>query len=92
MAVWIRQEEDVLQLKDMISSSLNPMMCNAKGLNNVITKVVMLPDVRKEEETGQQMYVAFAEEQIGDDFGGTNHQPQNTTAIGCPLPTKKVTA
>ena len=68
MAVWTRQEQNVLQLKDVITSSLNPVMYDGNDLPNIITKVVMPPCVQKhncsQEHTGQQKYVAFMEEHI----------------------------
>src|SRR6218665_2370571 len=42
LAVWTRQEKNIVKLKNVIKSFLNPMTHNGEELINIITKVVML--------------------------------------------------
>ena len=68
MAVWHRQEANVLKLKGAIVSSMNPMTHESEDLMNIITKVVMPTQVQEDvcnrDEIGQQKYVKFVEERI----------------------------
>ena len=41
MAVWTRQEENILKLKNVIASSMSPMTGECEDLRNVITNVVV---------------------------------------------------
>ncbi|KAL5007723.1 hypothetical protein ScPMuIL_016529 [Solemya velum] len=67
-AVWTRQEENILKLKNVIQSSMNPMTGECEDLINIITKVVMPNQVQKDvcsrDEIGQVKYVKFLEERI----------------------------
>ena len=66
--VWTRQEENILRLKNVIRSSLNPITYDGQDLTNIITKVVMPTEVQKDvynqDEIGQQMYIIFVEQRI----------------------------
>ena len=59
-AVWSRQEENFLRLKDLLRSSINPMTYEAGDLINITSKVVMpvqvQEDVGNQYEIGQQRY------------------------------------
>lgn len=67
-AVWTRQEENILKLKNVIVSFMNPMTHESEDLTNIITKVVMPTQVQKDicnqDEIGQQKYVTFVEKRI----------------------------
>ena len=69
--VWSRQEENILRLKRVISSSTNPMTYTGGDLMNIITKVVMPPQVQQDvcskDEIGQQMYVTHVKKRITSD-------------------------
>ena len=66
--VWTRQEENILKLKNVIVSFMNPMMHKSEYLTNIITKMVMPTQVQKDicnhDEIGQQEYVTFVEKRI----------------------------
>ena len=66
MAVWTRQEKNIVKLNNVIKSFLNPMTRDDEELVNIITKVVMLPQVKNtlcsQEEIDQQKYTAFDDE------------------------------
>ena len=68
MAVWNRQEENVLKLKRVIASSTNPMASKSEQLINIATKAVMptqvQSDVCNRDEIGQENYVKFVEQHI----------------------------
>lgn len=68
MAVWTRQEENIVKLKNVIESFMNPMKHEGDELINIITKVVMPPQIQKDicsqDEIGQQKYTAFVNERI----------------------------
>src|SRR6218665_3144003 len=46
LAVWTRQEKNIVKLKNVIKSCLNHMTHDDEELINIITKVVMLPQVK----------------------------------------------
>src|SRR6218665_47687 len=46
LAVWTRQEKNIVKLNNVIKSFLNPMTRDDEELINIITKVVMLPQVK----------------------------------------------
>ena len=66
--VWTRQEENILKLKNVIVSFMNPMMHKSEYLINIITKMVMPTQVQKDicnqDEIGQQENVTFVEKRI----------------------------
>jgi len=68
MAVWSRQEENILKLKNVIKSFLTPMTHEGEELTNIITNVVMPAQVQKDicsqDEIGQQKYTAFVDQRI----------------------------
>lgn len=70
IAVWTRQEENILKLKNVIASSMNPMTGECEDLTNIITNVVMPNQVQKDvcnqDETGQLKYITFVKERIND--------------------------
>ena len=45
--VWTRQEENILKLKNVIVSFMNPMMHKSEYLTNIITKMVMPTQCKK---------------------------------------------
>jgi len=57
-----------VKLKNVIKSFLNPMTHDDEVLINIITKVVMLPQVQKDicsqDEIDQQKYKAFDDERV----------------------------
>ena len=61
-------KKNVLRLKHVIKSSLNPFTYDSQDLPNIITKVVMPPHVEKDvcsqDEIGQQNYVALVKARI----------------------------
>src|SRR6218665_3827043 len=68
LAVWTRQEKNIVKLNIVIKSFLNPMTHDDEELINISTKVVMLPKVKKyicsQGEIDQQKYTAFDDERI----------------------------
>src|SRR6218665_927114 len=46
LAVWTRQEKKIVKLKNVIKSFLHPMTHDDEELINIITKVVMLRQVK----------------------------------------------
>src|SRR6218665_1159959 len=46
LAFWTRQEKNIVKLKNVIKSFLNPMTHDDEELINIITKVVMLRQVK----------------------------------------------
>ena len=67
LAVWKKQEENIAQLKTVLVLFMNPMKYECEDMPNIITIVVMHEvekDVRNQEDTGQQKFSNFDEEQI----------------------------
>src|SRR6218665_1704688 len=71
LAVWTRQEKNIVKLNNVIKSFLNPMTRDDEEMINIITKptkVVMLPQVKKymcsRDEIDQQKYTAFDDERV----------------------------
>src|SRR6218665_122344 len=58
LAIWTGQEKNLVKLKNVIKFSLNPMTHDDEELINIITKVVMLSQVKNtlcnQDEIGQQ--------------------------------------
>lgn len=48
MAVWTRQEENIVKLKNVFRSSMNPITYESEDLTNIITKVMMPVHVLKD--------------------------------------------
>ena len=67
-AVWARQEDCVLRLKKVISSSTNPMINDKADLMNIIMKLVMLQQVTNDlcnrDDVRQHKYEEFLEQRI----------------------------
>ena len=68
LAVWTRQEDNIVRLKSVLKSSISPMKYEQEDLTNIITRVAMPTDVQKDmcnqDDIGKQKYRQFAEERI----------------------------